>query len=138
MAILIDTSVLLGYIFENDANFAKVYGFLKSARKSETLIITQPTLVELFYMTSVRQGYIHAIQAFSSAYAAFQIEALNGQDMQRMQAIMRQYADNHFDFVDVSIMAVAERLRIDRIATFDRRDFMVFRPTHIKHYNLLP
>ena len=51
---------------------------------------------------------------------------------------MRQYADTELDFVDTAIMAVSERLNITRIATFDRRDFSIYRPTHVEHYELLP
>jgi hypothetical protein len=35
-------------------------------------------------------------------------------------------------------MAQAERLNIARIATFDRRDFSVFRPKHCEYLELLP
>ncbi len=51
---------------------------------------------------------------------------------------MNQYADAEFNFTDTAIMAQAERLNINRIATFDRRDFSVFRPTHCEYLELLP
>jgi uncharacterized protein len=51
---------------------------------------------------------------------------------------MPQYASAKLDFVDCTIMAVAERLEIQHIATFDRRDFSIVRPAHIEHFILLP
>ncbi len=58
--------------------------------------------------------------------------------MARMQVIMEQYGDAKFDFVDVAIMAISERLNIQQICTFDRRDFSIFRPIHCDYLELLP
>jgi hypothetical protein len=55
-----------------------------------------------------------------------------------MIGIMQRYRTSEFDFADVAIMAVAERLNITRICTFDRRDFGVYRPLHCGHFELLP
>ncbi len=58
--------------------------------------------------------------------------------MLRMQEILSQYESAKFDFTDVAIMAQAERLNVTRVATFDRRDFSIIRPTHCKFLELLP
>jgi uncharacterized protein len=68
----------------------------------------------------------------------FIIEALTDKDMIRMRQIMNKYKDNQFDFVDTAIMALAERLNITQIMTFDRRDFGAFRPAHCDYFTLLP
>ncbi len=59
-------------------------------------------------------------------------------DVIRAAQIMERYADARFDFVDCCIMALAERLNITQVCTFDRRDFSIFRPTHCEHLELLP
>ncbi len=59
-------------------------------------------------------------------------------DLRRVREIAIAYADAEFDIVDCCIMAIAERLNITRIATFDRRDFSVFRPSHCEYFELLP
>lgn len=89
-------------------------------------------------MTTARLSYAHAIRIFASTRAAFQIQGITQSDMMQIQQIMTQYADAEFDFADVSIMALAERLQITRIYTFDRRDFSIFRPTHCDYLELLP
>jgi predicted nucleic acid-binding protein len=55
-----------------------------------------------------------------------------------MQQIMEQYQDAVFDFTDVAIMALAERLSITRVCTFDHRDFSIFHPLHCDYLELLP
>jgi predicted nucleic acid-binding protein len=55
-----------------------------------------------------------------------------------MQNVMEQYEDAEFDYADVAVMALAERLNIRRIFTLDHRDFYIYRPTHCDHLELLP
>jgi len=137
MTALIDTNVILAYAFAKDKNHQQAVALMKVLSK-ESLIVVAPVLAELFYMTAIRLHYPRAIQIFASTQAAFPIENLRHDDMARMQAIMTQYQDAAFDFVDVAIMAVAERLHIVRVGTFDRRDFTIFRPAHCDHLELLP
>lgn len=66
------------------------------------------------------------------------IVGLTTEDYQRVADILTQYADSRIDFVDASIMAVAERLEIRRILTLDRRDFALYRPRHCSHFEILP
>ena len=101
-------------------------------------IIPAPVLSELFYLATVRVNYNHAVALFSSVQRAFQIEPLTPADMRRMEQIMTQYTSAAFDYTDTAIMALAERFNITRIATFDRRDFAIFRPTHCEYLELLP
>ncbi|MHB8628121.1 MAG: hypothetical protein ACYDBJ_20085 [Aggregatilineales bacterium] len=68
----------------------------------------------------------------------FQIEALTTADMLRMEVIMAQYQSARFDYTDTAIMALAERLNLTQVYTFDRRDFSIFRPAHCPVLELLP
>ncbi len=89
-------------------------------------------------MTMVRVNYARAVQVFAGTRAAFQIEGLTDVDMDRMQQIMNDYQSSEFDFTDVAVMALAERLNISQVGTFDRRDFSIFRPSHCAFLKLLP
>lgn len=51
---------------------------------------------------------------------------------------MEQYADSRIDWVDCTIAAMAERLRITRILTLDQRHFRILRPTHTAAFDLKP
>jgi uncharacterized protein len=134
---LIDTNVLLASIFAKSARHQMAFDTLASLLPSQC-IIPVTVLGELFYMTTVRINYQRAVQLFNHTTSTFFIEQLTAQDTTRMQEIMTQYSSAAFDFVDVSLMAIAERLNIRRICTFDRRDFNIFRPTHCDYFELLP
>ena len=59
-------------------------------------------------------------------------------DIGRMAALVEQYADLGLGGTDASIVAIAERLGTDQVATFDRRHFSVVRPAHVQIFTLLP
>lgn len=54
------------------------------------------------------------------------------------ELILEQYADSKVDFVDASIMAIAERLDIRTVLTIDQRDFRLFQPSHCQSFILQP
>jgi hypothetical protein len=69
---------------------------------------------------------------------AVRVEEILKSDIGRMRALMEQYADLPMDFADASLVAVAERLRIFRVFTLDRRGFTVFRPRHAESFEVFP
>ncbi|GDY33122.1 hypothetical protein GTS_47550 [Gandjariella thermophila] len=56
----------------------------------------------------------------------------------RMAQLVKTYADLPLGAVDASVITVAERLGISRVATLDRRHFTVVRPKHVPALELLP
>ena len=137
MSILIDTNFLLAMTFPKDSNYWKAHEAMRDLK--EKRVIVAPVLPEVFFMIASRMNYSAAVRFFKMLQsAAFQIEPLTTEDMIRMSEIMAVYEDNAFDFVDVSIMALSERLNITDVYTFDRRDFTVFRPKHCVSLLLFP
>lgn len=65
-----------------------------------------------------------------------QLEELLPQDLRRMTLLMTKYPA--LGFVDSSVVAIAERLMINTIATADRRHFTDVRPSHAEHFTLVP
>lgn len=138
MAILIDTNFLLAAIFLRDTNHQKAEKAIQSLAVADC-IVPLPVVQELFYMTTVRINYETAIDYCERIHkAGFDIQPIIDDDFDRIFQIMRQYRSASFDFTDVAIMAVAERLIITQIYTFDHRDFLIFRPAHCEHFELLP
>jgi uncharacterized protein len=56
----------------------------------------------------------------------------------RIAELTRRYLDLPLGATDASLIAIAERLGIDTIATLDRRHFTVVRPAHVEAFTLLP
>ena len=137
MAVLIDTSFLVALAVGSDSNHAAALELLPTLKGERVLPI--PVMPESFYMVSVRLHYRAAMKLYSYMQTAgFKIEPLTPSDRLRMGEIMTQYLDAEFDFVDLALMTIAERLQITQVCTFDRRDFSIFRPKHTSHLELLP
>jgi predicted nucleic acid-binding protein len=58
--------------------------------------------------------------------------------MARCRALMMKYGDLPMDLADASLVALAEQRKIDRIFTLHHRDLMVYRPSHVKRFKLIP
>lgn len=68
----------------------------------------------------------------------FRLGDLLERDLPRVAALVRQYADLPLGGTDAAVVAVAERLGTVQVATVDRKDFSVVRPTHAAALVLLP
>ena len=66
------------------------------------------------------------------------ILALDRRDLARMRELMRKYQDLPMDLADAALVRVAERERIHRIFTLDRRDFSLYRPDGMANFDILP
>jgi predicted nucleic acid-binding protein len=66
------------------------------------------------------------------------VEGLTSADWTRIAGLTERYADQHLGGVDASLIALAERLGLDTIASLDRRHFSVVRPSHTRALTLVP
>jgi predicted nucleic acid-binding protein len=69
---------------------------------------------------------------------AIKILPLDAADLPRMRELMRKYRDLPMDLADAALVRAAERERISRIFTIDRRDFELYRPRGIPVFIVLP
>ena len=106
---------------------------------TEVLLVPDVVLQEVCYLITRDLGH-SGIQRFLEYFAQLDasLEAIGMGDLGRARDIANTYADAEFDIVDCCIMAIAERLNIARIATFDRRDFGIFQPRHCDFLELVP
>jgi uncharacterized protein len=137
MTALLDTSFLFALTDKSDRNHQRVITFAQSC--NENLVLPVLVFPEICYLIASRLGH-QAMRQFLSSMTpnAVQLESMTLEDLTRIQEILAQYADNQLDFTDAGIIAVAERLRIRRIYTLDRRDFSIIRPKHCDYFELFP
>ena len=69
---------------------------------------------------------------------AVEILPLGTDDVDRMRELMRKYRDLPMDLADAALVRVAERERLRRIFTLDRRDFQIYRPSRIGRFAIFP
>lgn len=66
------------------------------------------------------------------------IEHWIAQDLVRITELLKKYHNSNIDFVDASVVAISERLKICAILTTDRKHFAAIKPRHCKEFTLLP
>jgi uncharacterized protein len=98
-----------------------------------------PVIAETSWLILDRLG-AGSQNEFLRTVASGRVEAvdLEAADWARCVELTETYADMSLDLMDASIVAVAERLGLDRIATLNRRDFTVVRPRHVDAFELVP
>jgi uncharacterized protein len=99
-----------------------------------------PTLVitEVAYLLGTRLGVDPEVRFLGDLAAGNLIaEPVAASDWMRIAALVAQYRDLPLGTVDASVIAAAERLSANAIATLDRRHFTIVR-TNLGTLNLLP
>ncbi len=69
---------------------------------------------------------------------AVRILQLDGTDLPRMRELMRKYRDLPMDLADAGLVRVAERERVSRVFTIDRRDFELYRSRGVRRFTIIP
>ena len=136
MSGLLDTGFLLAVL---DADDELHKSCSKALLTEPAPILPDVVLPELAYMILRELGYSVLIDFLNSIYKGELImERANISDLARTATILEKYADSRVDFVDCAIVAMAERLNIQRILTVDHRHFQLFRPKHCKDFVIIP
>jgi uncharacterized protein len=135
MPLLVDTGIFYALADRSDAWHARAVTLVKKAR--QPLLAPVTVLPEVTYLLATRLG-AHAEQAFirSLVDGEVSVEWLRDADVARASDVLRQYGD--IGFVDATLVAIAERLKLDAIATTDRRHFARIHPAHVRAFTLLP
>ncbi|MGH9754825.1 MAG: type II toxin-antitoxin system VapC family toxin [Blastocatellia bacterium] len=136
MTALLDTGFLLAVIDEGDG----LHDMCVAALQNENSpLLPDVVLPELAYLILREMGYptlIRFLRAVSAGELA--VTPSTTVDLNRAADLLDKYADSKVDFVDCVIVALAERLNINRVLTVDRRHFGLFRPKHCDYFEILP
>jgi predicted nucleic acid-binding protein len=135
MPLLVDTGVVFALADRSDAWHVRVRNYIRSS--GEALLAPAMILPEVAYLLRHRVG-ANAELAFARALAGgeLSVESLTSRDWTRSAELMEQY--EWLGFVDATVVAVAERLKVRALATTDRRHFGAVRPAHVDRFVLVP
>jgi uncharacterized protein len=109
------------------------------ARSARPLLVPTLVVTEVSYLLSDRIGP-HAELAFAGAVAAGEllVEPVLDSEWARIAELTEQYLDLPLGMTDASVVALAERHGLDRIASFDHRHLATVRPRHVERFTLVP
>jgi predicted nucleic acid-binding protein len=94
------------------------------AQRHDEWLVPWATLPEIDYLLGTHVGR-RAQDAFLTdlAECAFRVELGNQQDIERARSLHQRYRDQQLVLVDGVVMAVAERVKAQAIATVDLKHF---------------
>jgi predicted nucleic acid-binding protein len=136
MTAVADTGFVLAVAVRSDA---KHTACLNIYRSQSVIYLPQITLAEVAYLltrTGGNEATAHFLDGLSRT--KYRLVALEEDDLVRVAQLLKQYATARIDFVDTTVVAIAERLGITKILTVDQRDFRMVQPIHCPYFEILP
>jgi uncharacterized protein len=132
--IIVDTSVLVAVANERDDHHQRCHVLLST--HPGPLVVPQTVLTEACWLLETVEGPdVVTVLLNSFAEGPLELAALTADDLNRVCALVFH---QHMDFVDASIVAIADRLGATELATLDHQAFSAIRPERAEAFALLP
>lgn len=137
MAILLDASIVLAAADRADLNHAAAMTWFD--RADEPLLLGALTLADLDTLLQRELGQDAALAVVRAVTGgAIRLIPPTDADLIRATELLEATSEHRPRLIDALMVAAAERLGVRRIATFDRRPIAVFRPRHVRAFDLEP
>jgi len=136
MEAIIDTSAIIGLVDKSCQHHDRISDIVK--KTDINLIIPSPVIPEACYMLNKKFGPVIEIKFLEEIISVnLQIEILKFPDILRIAEILKKYKSLNIGFVDGSIVAIAERLKINQILTLDNKHFSSIIPVGFDYFEIL-
>jgi predicted nucleic acid-binding protein len=137
VAVLLDASAVLAAADRADLNHDAAVAWFR--RVDEPLLLGALTLGDLDILLQRELGAVASLALVRSvAAAAVRLVPPTEADLVRAAELLVESAEHRPRLADALLVAAAERLDVRRVATFDRRPLAVFRPRHVRAFDLEP
>jgi uncharacterized protein len=133
-AILIDTGPLVALLHRNDHYHRACVDILTRLR--DPLVSVWPVIVEAMYLLHFSWQAQDALWELI-VEETVSLLPLGPEDYPRLRDLMKKYRTLPMDLADAALVRAAERERIRRIFTLDRRDFLIYRPARIGKFVIM-
>ncbi len=133
--ILIDAGPLVALFHGDDRAHEDCRDLL--GRLREPLLTVWPVVAEAMYLLNfsweAQEGLLRMIEAED-----IKLAALEASDAPRIRELMQKYRDLPMDLADAALVCIAEKHRIAKVFTLDRRDFGVYRTRGTSAFTIMP
>jgi len=137
VAIFLDSSAVVAAADRADLNHEAAMAWF--ARVDEPLLLGALSLGDLDSLLQRELGAPAALALLRTITdGAVRLVAPTDADLVRAAELLETTAEHRPRLADALLVAAAERLEVHRIATFDRRPLAVFRPRHVRAFDLEP
>lgn len=135
MNVILDTGPWVALIDRSETMHEKTVAWLREFEGN--LYSTEAVLTEVLFLLDF------SVRAQGSAIdfvtrSVVDLVPSSPESLAAVKRLMRKHSDLPMDYAAATIVALAMETGIDQVATFDRRDFSVYRLTRNKVFTLLP
>jgi len=135
--LVIDTGVLVAAADRTDRHHTRCAAVIRD--DPGPLVTTAMVIAEAAYLLERELGPSAEAALYSSIIGGdLFVETLGPRDWERIRQLVDAYADLPLGGTDASLVAIAERLDVTRVATLDETHFRVVRPVHCDAFGLVP
>lgn len=138
--IVCDTAPLVAAALYRDPDHRRCVDLFTGLRLAgREMLLPAPIVAEVGYLLGRKAGAtVEAAFLRSIAEGDFTSVDMTAADYARMAELVEQYGDLPLGTSDAAVVALAERLDVEEVATLDLRHFTVVRPRHVQAFTLLP
>jgi hypothetical protein len=134
-AVLVDAGPLIALFDRSDPHHEVCRETLQTIR--DPLATVWPVLTEAMYLLAFSWDAQRALWEMVET-EVLALAPLDQRDAPRMRELMEKYRNLPMDLAAAALVRVAERERLRRIFTLDRRDFQLYRPSRLGRFAILP
>lgn len=135
--VTIDTGIIYALADTKDSWHKQSVDFISTFKGR--LVVPSTVIPEACYLLNEYLGQPAEIGFINSLInRELVVEHFSDHDLTRCMELLKKYDNLNLGFVDASMIAISERLKIQKILTTDRRHFSVVKPNHCEAFLLLP
>lgn len=136
MQVILDTNIIFSMMDKDDKEHIKIKSFFQE-NDDFLYILPSTTIIEICYLIRTRLSPHLEIKFLEEINQNFNLEPIKDEDILRVIEILKKYDTLNIGYVDASIVAIAERLKINKILTLDRKHFEVIAPRGFDCFDIL-
>lgn len=134
-AVLVDAGPLVALIDRSDPHHQACAAALQSI--TDPLVSVWPVVTEAMYLLAFSWRAQDALWDLVASQE-LTLAAFDYSDAPRVRDLMHKYRDLPMDLADAALVRIAERDRLRRVFTLDRRHFALYRPARLGRFVILP
>ncbi|HAJ95595.1 MAG TPA: hypothetical protein DCP02_05100 [Actinobacteria bacterium] len=136
MQVILDTNIIYSLMDKDDRQHLKIKSFFQE-NNDFLYILPSTTIIEICYLVRTRLSSYLEIKFLEEINQSFILEPVKDIDILRIIEILKKYNTLNIGYVDASIVAIAERLKLNKILTLDNKHFGVLAPRGFDYFDML-
>lgn len=134
-AVLVDAGPLVALLHRDDRHHRTCVEALAGLR--DPLVTVWPVATEAMYLLNFSWDAQNALWEMLLD-ETIRLLPIDPAEYLRIRELMRKYRTLPMDLADAALVCVAERERIRRVFTLDKRDFSIYRPSKLGKFVIIP